>query len=97
MIVPVTMFPGPEDLQAPSLGDEIDEINTEAPPTVDANNNVVDVDDFEFGSGPRPNINDRRREFGDKLARARLTHRQMQRNMLGQIRQDLRTSLGKID
>ena len=93
------MFPGPEDLQAPSLGDET--LDTESPPTVDSNNNVVaksvDVDDFEFGNGPRPNMNDRRREFGDKLARARLTHRQMQRNMLGQIRQDLRTSLGKID
>ena len=92
----MALFRGPDDLQTSSLDDAN---NGE---TVDANNNAVekgvDVDEFDFGrgSGFRDSIN-RRREFGRRLASARMTHRALQRDILGTVRADLRESLGKTD
>ena len=71
----------------------------------DVNNNVVakqdgvDVDEFDFeyegGGGGVFNRNNRRRMFERRLADARLTHRDLQRNIIGQIRANVRASLRK--
>ena len=59
----------------------------------------MDVDDFDFeyegGGGGVFNRINRKRMFERRLAAVRLTHRDLQRNIIGQIRANVRESLRK--